>query len=102
MLTPLFILASLLLPDEGANVLADKVRPEENGEQSLPEGEVEKADREEPPCEPGESRETMILDFHLVHRHMLNDKRLLQCHYITKKSSFLALFQKKRSPARGR
>ena len=41
--------------DEGAEVVAYEVRPEEDGEDAFPEGEVEVADGEEPCGEPEES-----------------------------------------------
>lgn len=71
-----------LIPDDRTHVLADKVWPEENRHETFAKGEIEKADREEPPREPGESCEAMILDFYLVHTSLLtNYIHLRHCHY---------------------
>src|SRR5947209_11046670 len=43
------------------------VRPQNDCEDTLPEREVQKPDREEPCCDPEGSRETVLLDLDLLH-----------------------------------
>lgn len=60
---------------ERPHVDADIVRPEDESQDTFPEeGQVEKADRKEPPREPREGREAVVFDFDLFHRITCSSK----------------------------
>jgi hypothetical protein len=65
-----------LLPDEICHHLADEVRPKNNGDNRLPEGQVQKANREKPSRKPGKCREAVIFDLYFFHILILPFKKI--------------------------
>jgi len=64
-----FLPAKVLVLSQRADCQTDVIRPEHDRQHSGPKLEMQEADRKQPPGEPGESGETVLLD--LDHRHII-------------------------------
>ena len=56
-----------MLANKRAEVRAQVIRPDDDGENTLPEGKVEVADREEPSGAPEPAGNRVMLDFDFFH-----------------------------------